>query len=64
MYEKCALNGRGAFPWCVCVRLELIPTVVFIAVQTNVARNAFRGFTLIQHHITLFEIISLAQFFD
>ena len=57
MYEKCALNGRGAFPWCVCVRVALISTVVFIVVQKNVARNAFRGFTLIQQHITLFEII-------
>ena len=39
------------------VRVAVFSTVVYIAVQTNVARKDFRASAIIPQHMTLFEII-------
>ena len=46
----------------VCVvRVAVFSTGLYIVVQTNVARNVFRGSTIITQHMTLFDIIFPGQ---
>ena len=57
-----ALKGLGAFLWCVLVRMcrePMFSTVVFVAVQTNVARKAFCA----PHNILQYDFICLDQLF-
>ena len=42
------------------VRVAMFSTLLYILVQTNAARNAFRDSTTIPQHMTLFDITSLA----
>ena len=44
--NKCiikTLGGLGAFLWCVLVSMSMFLTVIYIAVQKNVAHDAFRA---------------------
>ena len=60
MYTKCTAYGKGAFLWCVLVRVSLVQlvflSVVYVVVQNNVARGAFRGATIIPQYVTLFAL--------
>ena len=39
------------------VRVAVFSAVVYTAVQTNVARHAFRDYTIMPQYVTLFDII-------
>ena len=51
----CTIHVR--FYGACVVRVAIFSTVVYIMVQTNVARNAFRGYTIIPRYMALFDII-------
>ena len=46
------------------VRVAVFSKVVYIAIQRNVARNAFLDSTTIPQHMTSFELFVLAQICD
>ena len=46
------------------VRVAGFSPVVYIAVQTNVARNAFRGFAIVPQYMASFDTICPGPIFD
>ena len=55
------IYGIGAFLWCVLVRVSFVRQVFSTVVKyfgtKNVARNAFRGSTIIPQQMTSFDLI-------